>query len=711
MEDYIFEQCHIINELLILKDEENARDNLIKLLDYHKKNQFAYTPLINNLIRQTGLYPYLMQRTSDWQERFIHEAFKVNIGETKTVTLHREQSELLKHLLNGESIAVSAPTSFGKSFVIDAFIAIRKPANIVIIVPTIALTDETRRRIYKKFSKEYKIITTSEVELGEKNIFIFPQERAIHYSTILEKIDILVIDEFYKASIELDKERAATLQNAIMKLGEISTQKYFLAPNITTIKENPFTEGMTLLDKLNFNTVFLEIHKDYVQIENNEQKKSLRLLELVGKEKSLIYVALFKEIDKVSNLFLQNLDDINSDILDDFSEWLIRNYSENWILSKLVLKGTGVHNGRLHRSISQIQVKLFEEVNGLNNMISTSSIIEGVNTSAQNVILWSNKSGAGNANLKNFTYKNIKGRGGRMFKHFVGQIYELVQPPTESAVQLNLDIPDSLLNSIENPKFKIGLSAEQILKIKSFEEEIANIIGKGRFMELQKENAFQTNDTELIMKIAKDIHNNPNKWNGLNYLNSDNVENWTRLIKNITFLNPSVIRWNDNDPKQYDKFLEFIKILSKNWETSLPNLLKKLEGSKITIEDFFNLEKKVCFGFSSLLNDVNVLQKEILKNKNMDISMFISKVSHAFLPPVVYQLEEFGLPRMISKKNHYCNLINFEDKDLRLHYVLDELKKIGKENIKLKINEYLIDFDYFIIDYFFAGISSDEIEY
>ena len=44
------------------------------------------------------------------------------------------------------NIAVSAPTSFGKSFVIDAFIKIRKPKNVIIIVPTIALTDETRRR-------------------------------------------------------------------------------------------------------------------------------------------------------------------------------------------------------------------------------------------------------------------------------------------------------------------------------------------------------------------------------------------------------------------------------------------------------------------------------------------------------------------------------------------------------------------------------------
>lgn len=68
---------------------------------------------------------------------------------------------------------MSAPTSFGKSFVIDAFIAIKQPINVVILVPTVALADETRRRICRKFSHQYKIITTTDVELaGEKHIGI-----------------------------------------------------------------------------------------------------------------------------------------------------------------------------------------------------------------------------------------------------------------------------------------------------------------------------------------------------------------------------------------------------------------------------------------------------------------------------------------------------------------------------------------------------------
>lgn len=227
MDNYVFETCKVINEFLTQKEDNKAREELIKLLDFHQENKIKYTPLVNHLIRETGLFPYLDIETSNWEERYIIEAFKVDIGNEDFKTLHREQSLLLKKLLHGENIAVSAPTSFGKSFVIDAFIKIKQPKNVVIIVPTIALTDETRRRLYKKFSKKYKIITTTDVEISDNNIFIFPQERAFSYIEKINEIDILIVDEFYKASVNFDKDRAPDLIKAIIQLGGKSKQKYF----------------------------------------------------------------------------------------------------------------------------------------------------------------------------------------------------------------------------------------------------------------------------------------------------------------------------------------------------------------------------------------------------------------------------------------------------------------------------------------------------
>ncbi|WP_338401289.1 DEAD/DEAH box helicase, partial [Erwinia amylovora] len=154
--EYIFDTCRKISVLIQKNNETEARNTLIKLLDYHYRNELDYNPFVNHLIRKLGLYPYLRVNTSDWQDRLIYEAFKVDVGLKFPVTLHREQSLVLKKLINGTDLAISAPTSFGKSFIIDAFISIKKPTNVMIIVPTISLTDETRRRLHRKFSAEYK---------------------------------------------------------------------------------------------------------------------------------------------------------------------------------------------------------------------------------------------------------------------------------------------------------------------------------------------------------------------------------------------------------------------------------------------------------------------------------------------------------------------------------------------------------------------------
>lgn len=695
MQEQVFDRCHIINGLLIDNQENEARQELIKLLDFHNTNQLAYNPLVNHLIRETGLFPYLELETSNWEERFIYNAFKVDVGEENPLTLHREQSFLLKKLLEGKNIAVSAPTSFGKSFVIDAYIKIKKPNNVLIIVPTLALTDETRRRLYKKFAHEYKIITTSDVELSDKNIFIFPQERAMNYISIVESFDIMIVDEFYKASSKFDKERSPSLIRAMIKLGAKSNQKYYLAPNITSLENNPFTDDMEFI-RLDFNTVFLEKHELYNQIKNNDEKSEV-LLEILAKNKgkSLIYAGTYSNIDSLTILFLATYEPVKNELLEMFANWLSKNYDFNWSLTKLVSREIGVHNGRLHRSLSQIQVKLFEEGEGIRNLISTSSIIEGVNTSAENVIIWRNRKGS--AKLDDFTYKNIIGRGGRMFKHFIGKIYILEQPPEEGLTQLSIPFPDEILGDLEESKYDGLLTKEQVAKLKFYNDEMAELVGAKVYEELKSESIFQSSNSDLIKAIAIDLTKNPDEWNGLYYLNEFKPENWDRLLYKVIKLQPG--NWDCS----YKTFVEFIKIMAYNWTKSIPELLKELEDYDVGIDTFFLLERNVTYKFSALLNDLNTLQKRILKNKQYDISKFIKWCSNAFLPKVVFQLEEYGLPRMISKKIHESKVIDFYDSDLTIHKVVEKFNEIGKEMTIEKTNN-LDEFDKYILNYFFDGI-------
>ncbi len=691
----VFSECQKINDYIAINEEAKARDELIKLLDYHEREKMPYNPLLNNLIRQVGLYPYLEVETSNWQDRFAYESFKTDVGDSSQITLHREQSSILKNLVEGKSLAVSAPTSFGKSFIIDAFISIKKPKNIVIIVPTIALTDETRRRLQKKFSTDYKIITTSDAKLSEKNIFIFPQERASHYVDKLEKIDILVVDEFYKASEKFDKERSPSLINAILKLGAKANQKYFLAPNISSINENMFTNDMEFIH-VDFNTVYLEKHNLFKEILGDENLKSDALLKILNSSpgKTLIYAGTYSNIDKVANLLIDNHRLSDSKILMDFESWLTENYDRNWQLTNLVKRGCGIHNGRLHRSLSQIQIRLFEHEHGLKNIISTSSIIEGVNTSAENVVVWRNRNGR--SRLNDFTYKNIIGRGGRMFKHFVGNIYILEEPPATAETQLNLSFPDDLVGSVDEKELRQELSNEQIAKIISYKEEMSELLGADTFNSMRKENAFESSNSYLIRDIAKDLTNNEDSWNGLGYLNSSNTDDWDRLLYKVINIHPG--GWGI----EYGKFVGFIKILAENWIKSLPELLHDLDQYDIGVDDFFKLERNVTFKLAATLNDVNLLQMKIVDNPT-DISSFISKVSHAFLPPVVFQLEEYGLPRMITKKIHRANIMDLENNEIDLHETLNLFKKITMASLIESVPN-LDEFDKYIIEYFYDGI-------
>jgi hypothetical protein len=550
----IFSECHKINDLLNEKKESTARDELIKVLDFHKREDLEYSSIINHLIRQVGLYPYLDVETAAWQDRFAYESFKVDIGNSKPVTLHREQSAILSKLISGKSLAISAPTSFGKSFIIDSFIAIKKPKNVVIIVPTIALTDETRRRLQKKFSHQYKIITTSDVELDDRNIFIFPQERAIHYADIISDLDILIIDEFYKASPEFDKERSPSLLRAILKLGENAKQKYFLAPNVSELNDSLFTRGMDFI-QIDFNTVYLEKHNLYETIRGDDNKSDI-LIDILQKTqgKSLIYSGTYSNIDKVSILLVDKLEVLKNNKLKNFEDWLIVNYDRNWQLTNLVKRGCGIHNGQLHRSLSQIQVRLFEDTDGLRNIISTSSIIEGVNTSAENVIIWSNRNGR--SRLNDFTYKNIIGRGGRMFRHFIGKIYILEVPPTSTQTALNLEFPDELLGEInEENDFINQLTQKQKSQIIAYKEDMISILGNDSFTRLQNEKVFESSDSYLIRDIAQNLTENKSEWNGLGFLNSNNPDEWDSLLYKIIRLQPS--GWDE----PYNKFVKFIKIL------------------------------------------------------------------------------------------------------------------------------------------------------
>ena len=141
------------------------------------------------------------------------------------VILHSEQRDISFDLQSGNSVVLSAPTSFGKSLLIEELVASIKYNNIVIVQPTIALLDETRKKL-KKYNTHYKIIvTTSQEPSKQNNVFLFTAERVVEYA-LFEEVDFFIIDEFYKLSLSRDGRKSYCIKSCILQVAKVQ-QNHF----------------------------------------------------------------------------------------------------------------------------------------------------------------------------------------------------------------------------------------------------------------------------------------------------------------------------------------------------------------------------------------------------------------------------------------------------------------------------------------------------
>lgn len=688
--EQIFDECQ---RIFNIDNQQDRANELFKLLD-KIGNKKKYIPVLNHLIREIGIYPYINIDTAIFNDKLVCECFKTNVGEREPKVLHREQLKILTILLSGENLILSAPTSFGKSFIIDALIATKKPLNVLIIVPTISLMDEARRRLTRKFGDKYHIVTTSKSQLQEKNIIIFPQERALEYFENLHKefkFDFFIVDEFYKVSSKYDKDRASILQHAILKYSKISKQRYYLCPNIDKFEQDDnLCKGMRFMQMTN-NTVFIDIIESY---EEKKFSKDIKLVEILSQNnKTLIYTKSQNEIRNVCDIIIRSSFNISKfpKFLEYFCLWISKHYGEFYLIDALK-KAVGIHHGKLHRCLSQIQVKLFEEPNGLQTIISTSSLIEGINIPAKSLILWNNKKAT--SNLDSFTYKNILGRSGRMFQYFVGKVFLLEKPPRENEEVLEIEI--NIDSMIGDEDIQQELPSDKQEEIQNFKTQLIKIIGIESYEKLRKFSKFK-NNKNIIIEIAKLLVDSNLDSNAFSYLLDNKPDQWF-LLKTMANISQFHIRSGLSQPNMVD----LIKQMSLNWQKDIPTLLQEMN---VSLESFFEIESHISFKISSLFADMNILAQVLYSS--VDISPFVTKLSNAFLPSVVFTLEEFGFPRMLSKKLHKYKFINFENNELCIDDVLAYFIKQGIESIIniLKENDDFDEFDEYVLKYFYDGLN------
>lgn len=584
----------------------------------------SFDIIIDSLVRQVGLFPYVEQADLSLKDSIAYEVHKP-VGLGQNIVFHHAQAEVYYSLMRGENIVISAPTSFGKSLIIDAVVASKKHNNIAVIVPTIALIDETRKRL-SKFKQDYKIITHPSQTAEEKNIYILTQERAID---IIKKVDIdfFVIDEFYKLSPnKSDEERCYILNQVFYTLVKTGAQFYLLGPNIEQVTTELLDNVAFRFIKTDYKTVVSERH--IVKVADGQEAID-KLISLASslKEQTLIFCQSPASANKVASALLQSdmfpVVKSNNNIV----AWLKDNYHPKWILPNCLSKGIGIHHGKIPRAIAQKCIKLFNE-GKINYLICTSTIIEGVNTKAKNVIIYDNK--IARTKFDYFTFNNICGRSGRMFSHFIGNIYLFHEPPKAELPLVdfpiftqNDDVPEKLLININEEDLK----EESKKKLQKYTDQI--LLSR----EVLRQNSFIELDSQL--KLADYIEKNSKRL--LNYLN------WNKVPSNEQLKLACYLIWDyfvDSKKRVYgvssgdqlhfriNQFREAGSL--KKFISVFTNKETNLEAINEGIELAFDIQRHwINFQFPRYLMALNSIANHVLIKKGLpsgDFSYYASLV-------------------------------------------------------------------------------------
>lgn len=350
------------------------------------------------------------------------------------ISLYPEQLELIMEIKQNNALIVSAPTSFGKTFSVFEYIVQEQPKNIVMIVPTLALVDEYLRKIINKYKKSFerynKYINFDEETVynyDKYNIFILTHDKALENNLYrrIEKIDFLVIDEVYKLQKEEDNDRVLVLNLAYYFLASKSSKYVLLAPFISDVEDREKLDKYPQLFKTNFSPVVNEVVTNEIQNDDERDSKIKELISLTSGQKTLIYFPTVTEIPTfvndviVPSFPLINIDNVK---IKKFIRWIKKEIHKEWYLIKAMERGFLVHNGQLpSNGFRMYQIDLYENSRQFNYLFCTSTILEGVNLCAKNIII--TKPARNNSAFDAFDFYNLVGRTGRLYQHYLGIAY------------------------------------------------------------------------------------------------------------------------------------------------------------------------------------------------------------------------------------------------------------------------------------------------
>ena len=371
---------------------------------------------------------------SAYHENFKEKNYYISSGQKKLIEFSNQ---------NNSNFVLVAPTSYGKSEIIVDKIYSNLDKKICIIVPSKALLAQTKKRLLNGTKENIiqRIITHPEMYKGNEVNFVavLTQERLLRLlqkNTSL-KIDLVLIDEAHNLFGEKsDDGRATLLAQTIMILKKRNENIIlnFFSPFISNpdnlkIKQSNYnlssqnTDEFIKTEKYFTCNLYnsdgeLKIYDQFTNTFLQTNKKYGNIIELLNNEKAtknIIYFNSPKHIEQFSRKFSTSIQSSNLNI-DEISATISDFIHPDYNLINCIKKGIVYHHGGMPEIIRLYVEDIFTKKSNLNFVITSSTLLEGVNIPAEKIFLLSTKKGRGNLSVSQF--KNLIGRINRFSEIF-----------------------------------------------------------------------------------------------------------------------------------------------------------------------------------------------------------------------------------------------------------------------------------------------------
>lgn len=455
--------------------------------------------------------------------------YEVKVG-SKFYLLTEFQLRVWNAIEQNPVLGISAPTSAGKSFVISLKIAdtlLHNDGCVVYIVPTLSLVSQVCQDLQKQLENaevsDFCIATNCENELDyNKKIFVLTQEKAINAfsseTTSFENIQMLVVDEIQnlERSDSEDDSRSKILYDVLINFRcDCNLNRVIISgPRIENIKDlgikvfcNPNTEEIETKSSPVVNLTYSienEGHKRYFKqysdLVNHPNKIDITSIsipdysgsayrktylndfrvffdKLKDDNGNLIFAPTSSTAVNIASALVQNEPAIESDKINSLVTYIKTSVRDNYCLAKCVSHGIAYHHGRVPMHVRNV-VEYAVKNNIVPNVICTTTLMQGVNLPAKNIIMRNPflcvKSSHGKkAKLTNYELANLRGRAGRLMSDFIGRTYVLAEnefdkdnDQTELFQETKKTIEPGYGNVYENNKAEINsalINAESTL--------------------------------------------------------------------------------------------------------------------------------------------------------------------------------------------------------------------------------------------------------